>query len=121
MVVCPVVARWMARWLPMIAGLSLGLSACSNPLIGTWSGSCAARDGATAEVAFTFKDERVTVSTEGNVYSGTYHRKGDRLTIEVDSWSGSARFEKVGSELTLEYEDAPPVTCSLNRVKAFSL
>ena len=61
----------MARWLPAIVGLSLGLSACSNPLIGTWS--------------------------------------------------GSARFEQVRSELTLEYEDAPPFTCTLTRVKAFSL
>jgi hypothetical protein len=112
----------MARWLPVIAGLSLGLSACANPLIGTWSGSCAARDGdATAEISLTFRDDKVTVSTEGNVSSGTYQRKGDRLTLEVDSWSGSARFEQVRSELTLEYEDAPAFTCTLNRVKAFSL
>ena len=116
-------ARWIARWLPVIVGVSLAVSACSNPLIGTWSGSCAARDGdATAELSFTFKDEnKVTVSAEGSVYGGTYHRKGDRLTLEVDPWSGSARFEEAQSELTLEYEDAPAFTCILNRVKAFSL
>ncbi len=115
-------ARWVARWVPAIVGLALGLSACSNPLIGTWSGSCSARGGdATAEISLTFRDDKVTVSNEGNVSSGTYHRKGDRLTLEVDSWSGSARFEQVRSELTLEYEDAPAFTCTLTRVKAFSL
>ena len=112
----------MARWLPAIAGLSLGLSACSNPLIGTWSGTCTAGDGdAAAEVSYTFRDERVTVSTDGNVYAGTYQRKGERLTLEVEPWSGSARFEKAQSVMTLEYVDAPAYTCTLNRVKAFSL
>ena len=55
------------------------------------------------------------------MYGGTYHRKGDRLTLEVDPWSGSARFAQARSEMTLEYEDAPAYTCTLNRVKAFSL
>jgi hypothetical protein len=120
MVVSPVVAR---RIVPLIIVLSVVLSACSNPLIGTWSGSCAARQGdAGAQLSFTFKDEnKVTVFEEGEVYGGTYHRKGDRLTLEVDPWSGSARFEQARSEMTLEYEDAPAYTCTLNRVKAFSL
>ena len=120
MVVSSVVARWM---LPVIFGLSLVICACSNPLIGTWSGSCAARDGdATAELSFTFKDQnKVSVSEEGSVYGGTYQRKGDRLTLQVDPWSGSARFEQARSEMTLEYEDAPAYTCTLSRVKAFSL
>ena len=113
----------MARWLPVIVALSLAVSACSNPVIGTWSGTCAAREGdATAELSFTFKDEnKVTVFEEGDVYGGTYYRKGDRLTLEVDPWSGSARFEQARSEMTLEYEDAPAYTCTLSRVKAFSL
>ncbi len=120
MVVSSVVER---RIVPVVIGLSLVLSACSNPLIGTWSGSCAAGQGdATAQLSFTFKDEnKVTVSEEGDVYGGTYHRKGDRLTLEVDPWSGAASFEQVRSEMTLEYENAPAYTCTLSRVKAFSL
>ena len=55
------------------------------------------------------------------MYGGTYHRKGDRLTLEVDPWSGAASFEQVRSEMTLEYENAPAYTCTLSRVKAFSL
>ena len=107
--------RSLARLAP--AGLLALLVACSEPVIGSWHGTCAEQGGEGAEATFGFgADGVLTIRGAWGEYRGRYQQRGERLTLP--DW-GETTYETTEDVMALsyaaDYRGNGPGTCELTR------